>query len=403
MAWTKYQLLLAGMMLITGSINTLSAKWADNFSAPGCKGSTEHSFSHPFLQAVGMFLGELSCLVLFHVLLCHDRRSPEPKMNMGQTFNPLYFFPPAMCDMTATCIMYVALNMTSASSFQMLRGAVIVFTGLLSVAFLGRKLMVSQWIGIFITITGLLVVGLADFSAYNSWLDSKSESVGPQRVAPSAGPPTHSTASVSPSAWNFSNPEDYSWLDSKSERVGPQRVAPSAGPPTHSTASISLNKPVGLELFYKWITDEVTEEAAKVFEILKIETLITGKTFGAEITFLDKLSQNLRSMGIDLQKQDCEYNSDKVLLLFCPIISRIGTDIDAVIQNISPYKKVILVVMHHSRKKVLSESSRLVNKSNVLETVDCLYYETDGFYHCDANTKAITSVSSALLRHQKTT
>ncbi|MGH0145868.1 UNVERIFIED_CONTAM: hypothetical protein FKN15_053137 [Acipenser sinensis] len=55
-----------------------------------------------------MFLGELSCLVLFHVLLCHDRRSPEPKMNMGQTFNPLYFFPPAMCDMTATCIMYVA-------------------------------------------------------------------------------------------------------------------------------------------------------------------------------------------------------------------------------------------------------------------------------------------------------
>ncbi|XP_033859880.1 solute carrier family 35 member F6-like [Acipenser ruthenus] len=163
MAWTKYQLLLAGMMLITGSINTLSAKWADNFSAPGCKGSTEHSFSHPFLQAVGMFLGELSCLVLFHILLCHDRRSPEPKMNTGQTFNPLYFFPPAMCDMTATCIMYVALNMTSASSFQMLRGAVIVFTGLLSVAFLERKLMVSQWIGIFITITGLLVVGLADF------------------------------------------------------------------------------------------------------------------------------------------------------------------------------------------------------------------------------------------------
>ncbi|RXM32203.1 hypothetical protein EOD39_6312 [Acipenser ruthenus] len=236
-----------------------------------------------------------------------------------------------------------------------------------------------------------------------SWLDSKSEGVGPQRVAPSAGPPTRSTASVSPSAWNLSNPEDYSWLDSKSEGVGPQRVAPSAGPPTRSTASVSPIKTAGLELFYKWIMDEVTEEAAKVFEILKIETLITGKTFGAEITFLDKLSQNLRSMGIDLQKQACEYNSDKVLLLFCPVISRIGTDIDAVIQNISPYKKVILVVMHHSRKKVLSESSRLVNKSNVLETVDCLYYETDGFYHCDANTKAITSVSSALLRYQKTT
>lgn len=52
--------------------------------------------------------------------------------------------------------------MTSASSFQMLRGAVVIFTGLLSVAFLGRKLVLSQWLGILITIVGLVVVGLAD-------------------------------------------------------------------------------------------------------------------------------------------------------------------------------------------------------------------------------------------------
>ena len=53
--------------------------------------------------------------------------------------------------------------MTSASSFQMLRGAVIIFTGLLSVAFLGRRLKPSQWVGILTTIVGLVVVGLADF------------------------------------------------------------------------------------------------------------------------------------------------------------------------------------------------------------------------------------------------
>uniref|UniRef100_A0A5F5Q331 Solute carrier family 35 member F6 n=1 Tax=Equus caballus TaxID=9796 RepID=A0A5F5Q331_HORSE len=70
--------------------------------------------------------------------------------------------PPALCDMTGTSIMYVALNMTSASSFQMLRGAVIIFTGLFSVAFLGRRLALSQWLGILVTIAGLVVVGLAD-------------------------------------------------------------------------------------------------------------------------------------------------------------------------------------------------------------------------------------------------
>ena len=61
-----------------------------------------------------MFLGELSCLAVFYILLCHDRRSPEPSMNPGQSFNPLLFFPPAMCDMTATSIMYVGEYVVSA-------------------------------------------------------------------------------------------------------------------------------------------------------------------------------------------------------------------------------------------------------------------------------------------------
>ncbi|XP_004781434.1 solute carrier family 35 member F6 isoform X2 [Mustela lutreola] len=107
MAWTKYQLFLAGLMLVTGSINTLSAKWADNFMAPGCGGSKEHSFQHPFLQAVGMFLGEFSCLAAFFLLRCRAARHPDASMDPQQPFNSLLFLPPALCDMTGTSIMYV--------------------------------------------------------------------------------------------------------------------------------------------------------------------------------------------------------------------------------------------------------------------------------------------------------
>ncbi|EOA98060.1 Transmembrane protein C2orf18-like protein, partial [Anas platyrhynchos] len=137
-------------------------RWADNFSAGGCGETGEHRFQHPFLQAVGMFLGEFSCLGVFYLLLWRDRRRSEPRMAPPRPYNPLLFLPPALCDMTGTSIMYVALNMTSASSFQMLRGSVIVFTGLLSVGFLGRRLELSQWLGIGVTILGLLLVGLAD-------------------------------------------------------------------------------------------------------------------------------------------------------------------------------------------------------------------------------------------------
>lgn len=65
--------------------------------------------------------------------------------------------------MTATSIMYIGLNLTYASSFQMLRGSVIVFVGLLSVGFLHRVLSKREWSGIFFVIVGLAIVGVADF------------------------------------------------------------------------------------------------------------------------------------------------------------------------------------------------------------------------------------------------
>jgi len=76
--------------------------------------------------------------------------------------NAFVFLPPALCDMIGTSIMYVGLNMTYASSFQMLRGAVIIFTALLSVAFLNRTLSSSKWIGMFVVIAGLALVGVSD-------------------------------------------------------------------------------------------------------------------------------------------------------------------------------------------------------------------------------------------------
>lgn len=45
----------------------------------------------------------------------------------------------------------------------MLRGSIIVFTALLSVAFLGRIITSKMWSGIFCVIIGLVLVGLADF------------------------------------------------------------------------------------------------------------------------------------------------------------------------------------------------------------------------------------------------
>jgi len=168
MAWTGYQLFLAGMMVVTGSINTLSTKWADELESVDREGNLR-LFDHPFMQASCMFLGEILCLVVFKTMFFIYKRKGQgledtKELTRGnRQFNPLILFIPAMCDMISTSTMYVGLNMTYASSFQMFRGSVIVFVGLLSVGFLDRILKKREWSGIFLVILGLSIVGVADF------------------------------------------------------------------------------------------------------------------------------------------------------------------------------------------------------------------------------------------------
>lgn len=76
----RYKLFLAVGMVVTGSINTISTKWADNQRAIGKPEFPEHDFDHPFLQAVGMFIGEFTCLIAFQLW----RRINKKKVEDGE-------------------------------------------------------------------------------------------------------------------------------------------------------------------------------------------------------------------------------------------------------------------------------------------------------------------------------
>ena len=68
---------------------------------------------------------------------------------------------------------FSGLTLTYASSFQMLRGAVIVFTGILSRIFLSRRIGITRWVGIFFVLAGLIIVGLCDVLAQKKTNDSE--------------------------------------------------------------------------------------------------------------------------------------------------------------------------------------------------------------------------------------
>lgn len=117
-------------------------------------------FDHPFFQAVCMFLGEFLCLIAFNALLFRARSKGE-SFPTAKPHSRFIFILPAVCDMTATSLMYVGLTLTDASIFQMLRGSVVIFTGVFSVIFLKRKLHAHHWLGMVLVMGGTAIVGTA--------------------------------------------------------------------------------------------------------------------------------------------------------------------------------------------------------------------------------------------------
>uniref|UniRef100_A0A673FNV8 Si:dkey-58f10.6 n=1 Tax=Sinocyclocheilus rhinocerous TaxID=307959 RepID=A0A673FNV8_9TELE len=80
------------------------------------------------------------------------------------------------------------------------------------------------------------------------------------------------------------------------------------------------------------------------------------------------------------------------ILVFCFIISRAGTDIDAALNELKALS-VVFMVLHHTfdPEKTVPDSSRFVTRVNTL-TVDCFFYEDEGLLKCGKNYEALTRI-----------
>uniref|UniRef100_A0A674DAY5 Uncharacterized LOC115174763 n=1 Tax=Salmo trutta TaxID=8032 RepID=A0A674DAY5_SALTR len=102
----------------------------------------------------------------------------------------------------------------------------------------------------------------------------------------------------------------------------------------------------------------------------------------------------------DLKYLHCLHTEQSdVIMAFCPIVSRAGTDIEAALQQIPDGKDVILVVLHHvfNPDCTVPDSSRLVTRSDVILTVDCLFHESKGgLLNCPRNKAAVGNILNRL-------
>jgi drug/metabolite transporter (DMT)-like permease len=133
-----------GVMLATGAANTILMKYM----------VMAYDFEHPWFQTVLMMIGELMCLGVFYY---NRRGSTEPLKPVPSWV----FLVPCVCDFTATTLVNGAYIFLAASVIQMTRGAIVIFTCLFSMVFLGQRQEKYHFIGVGLVFLGLTTVSFS--------------------------------------------------------------------------------------------------------------------------------------------------------------------------------------------------------------------------------------------------
>lgn len=127
--------------------------------------------------------------------------------------------------------------------------------------------------------------------------------------------------------------------------------------------------PLNANFFFR-LFPNAKKRKKKMLRGKKLFIFEAGNTNGAHRHIVERLKDVGQAEVNALN--ECDY-----LLVFCPAVSRVGTDIGEALDNMPRGKPVILVVMHPTFNPdyVVAESRRQVTNPNVRLTVDCLFHD----------------------------
>ncbi|XP_026173763.1 uncharacterized protein LOC113136877 isoform X2 [Mastacembelus armatus] len=132
--------------------------------------------------------------------------------------------------------------------------------------------------------------------------------------------------------------------------------------------------------------------------IVMYDVIVGDKTFGADQQVMDYVKNHTQS-----GTQFIESNQDsRVTVVFCPISSRVGPDVDAAMKNVKVEKDVILVLMHHAFEAKNTTNRRTWNDyPNIKFHVNIFYHETmQGLLKCSQNDEAVTKIREKLMEYR---
>lgn len=181
--------LLSTTLLIFGTQNSLILKYQSqqdflcDENGRNCTTCPENpsdgteclSFEQPYYQAFTMFVGQSFCFLLYYILNYVKKyklkknglKDWEEEIPEGSTikkfrgFRILLAWIPCLFDILAQVMQNAGLILTYVSVYQMLRGAIVLFTGTFARIFLQRRQYAFHWIAMVLIVIGVVIVGLA--------------------------------------------------------------------------------------------------------------------------------------------------------------------------------------------------------------------------------------------------
>ncbi|XP_036964588.1 uncharacterized protein LOC119025285 isoform X2 [Acanthopagrus latus] len=135
-------------------------------------------------------------------------------------------------------------------------------------------------------------------------------------------------------------------------------------------------------------------------QTVKVHSVSTGRTCGADDEILEKV-KNMRWTQVKIT----DYQECDIIIVFCPITSRVGSDVSAAMREIpAGDKPVILVLMHHTRDVDFSTDVKKWSGTyqNVKLDVHVLFHETQpGLLKCPRNDEAVQQIQTVLKAHSR--
>lgn len=126
--------------------------------------------------------------------------------------------------------------------------------------------------------------------------------------------------------------------------------------------------------------------------------VVSGRTLEKHVDVIERLNGPVPGNMVSLKLKEAQREEDsKVTIVFCPIVSRAGTDIAAALQNISSDKPIIVVAMYHRHTAISTPA--LKTDSRVELAVNVFFHEAVGLLDCSQNHEAINEVKTKLCEY----